>query len=107
MLMECLIEREGPTEIRIDQFVYHFRPDPKYRNRAVCPVLSSYHRRRLIDSGNFREYKDVETVETKEDETDGANNKTGGGRRVWTCEFCGRQYKTASSLSRHKKVHLQ
>ncbi len=107
MLLECMIEREGPTEIPIDGFVYLFRPDPNHRDRRpTCEVLSSYHCQRLIDSGNFREFIEDKSEESeKVEDLDPPLLHDENGRKVWKCAICDKTYLNASSLSRHKRTH--
>jgi len=52
MLMECLIDREGPTEVNIAGFKYRFEDDG--HGARVADVNSEEHRDHLIASGFYR-----------------------------------------------------
>lgn len=55
MIIECLIKREGPTEIIINGFKYMFKKNDA--GHYVAPVLSGEHRAWMLrDSQSFREY---------------------------------------------------
>ena len=55
MLIECLIEREGPTHININGFDYSFKANE--HGHSVCQVNSGEHRAWLFRSKNFRPYE--------------------------------------------------
>jgi hypothetical protein len=54
MLIECLIEREGPTAMTLGSFTYLFREND--HGHKVCPVNSREHREYLMGLKDFRPY---------------------------------------------------
>ena len=54
MLVECLIEREGSTEVSLDRFKYRFEDDGT--GAKVADVNSEDHRNYLIKTGFYRIY---------------------------------------------------
>lgn len=54
MLMRCLIEREGTTELNLHGFHYLFKRN--YAGHAVCDVNSQMHRNHLLSLGTFIDY---------------------------------------------------
>jgi len=55
-LIECLIERDGPTEIRLQKFVYRF--EQNINGDYVCEVLNMAHRKHLLSLDDFRIYQE-------------------------------------------------
>lgn len=67
MWIQCLIERDGDTEMRLALSCYRFKKNDK--GHAVCNVLNGQHSDYLLGlKGDFREYKEekeeqiVETI---------------------------------------------
>ena len=123
MWVESLIRRDGPTFMTIDQMTYAFNPDPKYGGRAIGQVCQAYHRQRMLDIRDkqgrpcFALVENLETLETEagpsietsevESSADESMVHDEGGGRVWTCELCGKECKSAAGLLRHKRVHRE
>lgn len=55
-LIECLIERDGMTEINLNQFTYRFEKNEL--GDYVCEVLSGDHRKHLLSLPDFRIYQE-------------------------------------------------
>lgn len=55
-LIECLIERDGPTEISLNTDTYLFEKNEL--NDFVCQVLSADHRRYFLSLPDFRIYQE-------------------------------------------------
>ena len=55
-LIECLIERDGPTEISLETDTYLFEKNEL--NDYVCQVLSGDHRRHFLSLPDFRIYQE-------------------------------------------------
>ena len=53
-VLECLIDREGPTTVSIGGCVYTFRPNPA--GHSVCTVTNWNHNKFLLKSGHYRPY---------------------------------------------------
>jgi hypothetical protein len=53
MLIECLIQRDGPTHITIDRFQYTFEKNE--HGQAIAEVNSRSHRDYLLSLPDFRE----------------------------------------------------
>ena len=72
MIVECTIEREGPTPVQLEKTAYMFRPlpDPKRKkgepSTSVCEITDPEHLKFLFKSGQFREYKDGQEPVEKE-----------------------------------------
>ena len=83
MLMECLIEREGPTRVTLDKFDYDFMPQPKItggdEKAKVAFVNSTEHQERLLGTGMYRHYieKKPELATTPAEKTKADDDKTG------------------------------
>lgn len=69
MLLECLIKREGATEVSQGGAVFSFQPRPELTGgdevTPVCEVASEPMQKRLLESGMYREYERKETKKTK------------------------------------------
>ncbi len=69
MLIECLIEREGVTEITLAKIRYLFMPIPKFdktgkritSTTSYCDVNSDDHIKYFMGNAQFREYKPAST----------------------------------------------
>ena len=62
MFVECLIKRDGPTNININGFIYSFVPGED--GRSVCAVNSREHRGWLLGFPHlYREYISEERQE--------------------------------------------
>jgi hypothetical protein len=56
MLIECLIQREGPTEVWIEGFKHSFLPNKE--GKYVCQVHSPHHQTWLLSFPHlYKEYK--------------------------------------------------
>lgn len=60
MLLECLIRREGPTEVVLEKTKYNFMPIPGSKKgemtTSVCDVANDAHAQRLLATGQYREF---------------------------------------------------
>lgn len=56
MLIECLIQRDGDTEIRLALSYYKFKKNKT--GHAVCDVGNKQHSDYLLGLGDFKEYKE-------------------------------------------------
>lgn len=60
MQMECLIKREGPTNLTLEKTKYTFWPIPGSKkgepSTSVCEVTKEEHVQYLLRTGQFREY---------------------------------------------------
>jgi len=72
MLLECLIKREGPTEVNYFGFKYLFDDDGT--GAKVCDVNSEEHRKQLISTGYYRIYDPTVRKQVEKDEKK-ANDK--------------------------------
>ena len=55
MLIECLIERDGPTVMHINGFKHAFEKNEQ--GHSVANVCSREHQEWLLGTGNFRAYE--------------------------------------------------
>jgi len=60
-LIECLIERDGPTEMNLHKATYRFEKNEL--GDYVCEVLSSDHRKHLLSLPDFRIYQEEKAPE--------------------------------------------
>ena len=68
MLIECLIERDGPTEIVINKFKYMFEKNDK--GHYVCEVFSEEHRKWLLrETRSFKVYEPQKKKKPKQPKT--------------------------------------
>jgi hypothetical protein len=71
MLIECLIRREGPTTVILENVKYMFMPIPGSKKgettTSVCEITTERHVNYLLTSGQYREYDaDMAQKEAKE-----------------------------------------
>jgi len=56
LLIECLIERDGPTTVTLHCHQYEFKKNGA--GHSVCEVALKEHRAHLLKLGDFRIYDD-------------------------------------------------
>lgn len=56
MILECLIQRDGPTHLTLDKFNYCFNENPEFGGAVVCDVTNDAHAALLLATGLYRKY---------------------------------------------------
>ena len=56
MILECLIQRDGPTHLTLDKFNYCFKENPDFGGAVVCDVNNDAHAELLLATGMYRKY---------------------------------------------------
>jgi hypothetical protein len=56
MILECLIQRDGPTHLTLDKFNYCFKENPDFAGAVVCDVTNDAHAALLLATGMYRKY---------------------------------------------------